>query len=75
MPHSATQAGERANVTRKLATKTVKTLYASKRRVTRDLMDRELGKVGLSLQNPVVREAAYAVRAKQLTENQEPNEE
>lgn len=62
----ASQAKSRANTNWRLARETVESLYASRRRVTRKLIDEALGKVGLSLQDPVVRDAAYTVRTSYL---------
>ncbi|MBY8604163.1 TniQ family protein [Burkholderia arboris] len=62
----ASQANRRANANRRLALKTVDALYTSRRRVTRKLIDETLGEVGLSLQDPVVRDAVYAIRARYL---------
>ncbi|QDQ84774.1 TniQ family protein [Paraburkholderia megapolitana] len=60
------QAKNRADTNRNLAIQMIQELYARRVRVTRDLMDDVLGKVGLSLQDPVVREAVYALRTDQL---------
>lgn len=62
----ASRAKERASAHWQLAFETVEGLYATRRRVTRKLIDEVLDKVGLSLQDPVVRNAAYTVRTKYL---------
>lgn len=56
------RAGERGALT----VATVRELYASHQRVTRGLVHTELRKLGLSLKDPVVRDAFYDVRAKQI---------
>lgn len=62
----ALQAKNRTCANWKLALETVENLYASRRRVTRRLMEDALAKAGLSLQDPAVRDAAYAVRSRRL---------
>lgn len=48
---------------RTLAARIAETLYSGRHRVTRRLIERELAKADLSLQDPVVRDSVYAVRA------------
>lgn len=62
------RAGERGALT----ADTVRKLYASQLRVTRVLVDDELRKLGLSLKDPVVRDAFYAIRAQQIALRSEP---
>jgi hypothetical protein len=57
------RAGERGDLT----VATVRKLYAGHLRVTRGLVHDELRKLGLSLKDPVVRDAFYDVRAEQMT--------
>lgn len=56
------RAGERGYLT----AATVRKLYADHLRVTRGLVHTELQKLGLSLKDPVVRDAFYDVRAEQM---------
>jgi transcriptional regulator with XRE-family HTH domain len=64
------QAGERGDLT----VATVRKLYAGHLRVTRGLVHTELRKLGLSLKDPVVRDAFYDVRAEQMALRGEPTE-
>jgi transcriptional regulator with XRE-family HTH domain len=70
----ASQAEARTSANQNLARHTIEKLYASRLRVTRRLMDEALSKVGLSLQDPVVREAVYAVRTAHVTSSTPPAE-
>lgn len=58
----ASRANTRMIGNRALAARIAETLYAGRRRVTRRLIERELAKADLSLQDPVVRDSVYAVR-------------
>lgn len=55
---------QRDSERRDLTIDTVRMLYADNLRVTRELVHSELRKLGLSLKDPVVRDAFYDVRAK-----------
>lgn len=62
------RAGERGDLT----VATVRKLYASRLRVTRGIVHTELRKLGLSLKDPVVRDAFYGVRAEKMAMRREP---
>jgi hypothetical protein len=66
------QVAQRASERFDLTVATVRKLCAGHLRVTRDLVHTELRKLGLSLKDPVVRDAFYNIRAEQMVLRGEP---
>lgn len=66
------QVDRRASEQRARTESVVRSLYSGQVRVTRHLVDTELTKLGLSLKNPIVRDAFYEVRAEQWGNDDDP---